>query len=169
MLGSEITYRCVKCRSCKSCKECNQTEAVSIREEVEEELIKNSVTIDVANRTATATLLLINDPTVKLAPNRNKAMKVYTQQLRKLHHNPKDKAEVLKSEGKLHSLGYVDYVRNLSAEHQDMLRKNPIQNYIPWRVVWNENSVSTYCRLVFYASQSAPGVCSLTFAGKRGL
>ena len=34
-----------------------------------------------------------------------------------------------------------------------MLKDSPIQNIIPWRVVWKANSVDTPCRLVFDASQ----------------
>ena len=34
-----------------------------------------------------------------------------------------------------------------------MLEDSPIQNFIPWRVVWKVNSVSTPCPLVFDASQ----------------
>ena len=33
------------------------------------------------------------------------------------------------------------------------LRTNPIQNFIPWRAVWNSNSVSTLCCLIFDVSQ----------------
>ena len=34
-----------------------------------------------------------------------------------------------------------------------MLKGSPIQNFIPWRVVWKANSVSTPRQLVFDASQ----------------
>ena len=33
-----------------------------------------------------------------------------------------------------------------------MLKKNPVQHYIPWRPVWNENSLTTPFRIVFNAS-----------------
>ena len=44
-------------------------------------------------------------------------------------------------------------MKNLSQEQQDMLQSSKIQNYIPWRVVWKESSLTTPCRIVFYASQ----------------
>ena len=53
-VGSEITYRCVKCRSCKECKNADHIEAKSIKEEVEEDLIARSVTIDLENRQSMA-------------------------------------------------------------------------------------------------------------------
>ena len=42
-----------------------------------------------------------------------------------------------------------------------MLAKNPIQNFIPWRAVWNGNSISTPRRLVFDASQPTASGTSL--------
>ena len=41
-LGCEITYRCVNCRTCKDCRDGDQTEAISIREEVEDNLLRKS-------------------------------------------------------------------------------------------------------------------------------
>ena len=52
-----------------------------------------------------------HSPEKRLAPNKHKVEKVYKQQLRKLANKPKDKEQVLKSEEKLHQLGYVGYVR----------------------------------------------------------
>ena len=49
-----------------------------------------------------------------------------------------------------------------------MLRRSEIQNFIPWRAVWNENSISTpynspvnSIRLVFNASQPTAAGWSL--------
>ena len=67
---------------------------------------------------------------------------------------PQDKHEVIESEPKFESLGHVDFVKSLSPAQQEMLRINPVQNFIPWRAVWNGNSVSTPCRLVFDALQT---------------
>ena len=83
------------------------------------------------------------------------------RKINKLNKNPKDKADVIESEVRLQSLGYVEYVKNLSTKQQEMLRTNKIQNYIPWRAVWNGNSVSTPCRVVYDASQPTPSGISL--------
>ena len=153
-VGSEITYRCTTCRECKKCKNYDSHEAVSIREEAEQAIINSSVDIDLTTRVAKAKLPFINDPHSKLAPNKMIATKVYNQQLKKLNKFPKDKADVLQSEAKLQSLGYVDYVKNLPSEVQETLSNNPIQNFIAWRAVWKPSSVSTPCRIVFDASQA---------------
>ena len=159
--GSEISYRCSNCRSCKVCKEHENNEMMSIKEEIEQDIINSSVKVDTEKRITTASLPLMHNPAIKLAHNKDLALKVYNQQIKKLNKNPKDKADVIESEAKLQSLGYVDYVRNLSTKHQEMLRTNEIQNYIPWRAVWNGNSVSTPCRIVYDASQPTPSGISL--------
>ena len=135
--GSEITYRCIKCRSCPSCKSSEHQQEVSIREEAEQEIINESVKLDLATNTITATLPLLQDPTTKLAPNKEVALKVYNQQLKKLNkvENDRDKQDIIASEKKLHDLGFVDYVHNLPTDQQEMLKSSPVKNFIPWRAV----------------------------------
>ena len=41
--GSETTYRCIKCRNCKVCKEHLTDEIMSVKEEVEQDVINKSV------------------------------------------------------------------------------------------------------------------------------
>ena len=77
--GSEITYRCMKCRNCKDCKECDTIESVSIREEMEDQLISKSIKVNLETRTCTAKLPLIYDPISRLHPNKEKALNVYSQ------------------------------------------------------------------------------------------
>ena len=159
--GSEISYRCSNCRTCKVCKEHEQYEMMSVKEEVEQDIINISVKVDVEKRTTTASLPLMHNPTVTLAHDKEKALQVYNQQIKKLNKNPQDKADVIEPEAKLQSLGYVDYVKNLTPKQQEMLRNHEIQNFIPWRAVWNGNSVSTPCRVVYDASQPTPSGVSL--------
>ena len=159
--GSEITFRCINCRTCKDCKNHQQIEAISIKEEIEQDLINKSVTVDLKQRTTTASLPLLHNPTIKLTPNQFNALRVYQQQIKKLNKNPKDKEDVITSQDKLQKLGYVDYVKNLPEHQQIMLRTSPIQNFIPWRAVWKDNSLSTPCRIVFDASQSTRSGFSL--------
>ena len=151
-VGSEITFRCIKCRECKECKE-HDGELISIKEEMEQHLINKSVVVNTDDQITTASLPLLHDPLVKLCPNKDKAMKVYNQQLKKLKNNPTDREAVIKSEGKLQSLGHVEYVKNLPQDIQDQLSANPVKNFIPWRIMWKESSTTTPCRLVFDASQ----------------
>ena len=150
--GSEITYRCSKCRKCKVCKEHSTDEIMSVKEEVKQDVINKSAKVDVAGQRTTASLPLMNNPSIKIAHNKERALKVFNQQTKKLNQNTDDKKDVIESEEKLQQLGYVDYVRNLKTERQEMLRKSEIQNFIPWRTVWYGNSISTPCRVAFDAS-----------------
>ena len=151
--GSEITYQCINCRTCKTCKDHDQTEITSIKEEIEQDMINQSMHVDLKQRQTIANLPSMHDPAVKLYPNKIKALKVYNQQLKKLSKQPQDKEQVIQSEKKLQDLGHVEFTRNLPNNLQVMLKNSPIQNFIPWRVIWKVNSVSTPCRLVFDASQ----------------
>ena len=97
--GSEITYRCVSCRSCKNCKNSTHQREISIKEEVEQNVIDNSINIDLNTQTITATLPFIDQPT-KLSPNKDIASKIYYQQLKKLNRpeNDQDKQDIIDSE-----------------------------------------------------------------------
>ena len=75
--GSHISYRCVNCRVCKKCKDHDVIEAVSIKEEVEQDIIQKSVTVDINKRETIATLPFMHDPKVKLVPNKSKAFQIY--------------------------------------------------------------------------------------------
>ena len=93
--GSEITFRCVKCRICKDRKDHDSNEAMSIKEEIEDDLIKRSVTYDMERQKTIAKLPLIADPAVRLSPNAGLAKKVYNGVLKRLNKNPEDKASII--------------------------------------------------------------------------
>ena len=151
--ATEISYRCISCRDCKDCLNNKHIENISIREEIEQDLIDKSVQVNTGDRCATAKLPFMHNPMVKLSNNKEIELKIYNKQLRKLNKNQQDKADFMTLENKLERLGHVDYVQNLSQEQQRMLSETKMKYYIPWRAVWKENSISTPCRVVFDASQ----------------
>ncbi|XP_066920588.1 uncharacterized protein [Clytia hemisphaerica] len=116
----------------------------------------------------TATLPLLQNPETALAPNRNIALCVYNQQVKRLAKNQQDKDDIIESESKLQSLGYVEYVKNLPIDQQRMLQSNPVQNFIPWRAVWKPSSISTPCRVVYDASMPTESGKSLNDILPRG-
>ena len=87
--------------------------------------------------------------------------KLYNQQIRKLDRHLQDKRDFSESEAKLQKLGFVEFVKNLTPEQQQMLKASDVQNFIAWRAVWNGNSVSTPCRIAFDASQQTPSGTNL--------
>jgi hypothetical protein len=48
--GLNIEYRCVKCRYCTDCRNAEDTEKISLREEAEMHMIKESVKLDLPNK-----------------------------------------------------------------------------------------------------------------------
>ena len=166
--GSVINYRCPDCRGCKNCKKSEQTEEVSIKNEVGQHIIESCVKVDIEQGVTSADMPLTGDPAILLAPNKDKALKVYHQQLKRLWKDPTDAEALIKSEKKLQDLGFVDWVENLSPEVQRQLRENPIQNFIPWRVAWKD-SMTTPCRMVFDASQPTASGYSLNDITPKGI
>ena len=167
--GTEITYRCVDCRNCVKCKTSERVEAISIQDEIEDGIIDRSVEVDPVEGVVTAKLpFIVDDPDSRLAPNVSDALKVYKGQVRKLNAQPEDMLSVIESEAKLQELGFVDYLSNLGSEEQEMIMSADVRYFIPWRAVWNENSVSTSCRMVFDASMGCKGGCSLNSLLAKG-
>merc|ERR1712048_1081236 len=141
--ASEILYRCINCRNCQKCKNGERIESISIKEEVEQDIINKSVSVDTSKGKTEAKLPFIQDPLKSLAPNKEKAVAVYNSQVRRLSKDLKGREDAINSEAKLQSLGFVDYVENLTEDQQRKLKESPVQNFIPWSVVWKENSLST--------------------------
>ena len=56
--GLTIEYRCVRCRSCNDCRNADQSGKVSLRQDAEDELIKESVKLDYVKKEIMATLPL---------------------------------------------------------------------------------------------------------------
>ena len=159
--GTEVNYRCLDCRDCADCKKGPLIENISIQEEVEQQMIEKSVKVDFEKRESVATLPFLSDPDKALLPNYTIARKVYNGQTKKLSKRQNDRDEVIRSEGKLQDLGYVEYLDNLSEECRRSILESALRYHIPWRVVWNEKSITTAVRLVFDASQKTGSGISL--------
>ena len=153
--GTEITYRCKDCRECPECKKSDRFESISIQEEIEQAVIEKSVVVDINKGQTIAKLPFLYNPVHKLRPNLGIAFRVYQSQLKRLDRSPQDKDQVLKSEKKLHDLGFVEFVDELNDEDHNMIKNADIKYFIPWRAVWNLNSLSTPCRLVYDATHTS--------------
>ena len=69
----------------------------SIKEEIEQDMINQSVHVDLKQLQIIANLPLRHEPAIKLYPNKTKALKVYNQQLKRLSKQPQDKEQVIQS------------------------------------------------------------------------
>ena len=151
--GTEVTFRCEDCRGCEKCKKSKRVEAISIQEEIEQGIIDRNVTVDISARKTSHLLPFVADPDVRIdsAAQEQLALRIFQQMIKRLDDKPTEKDAIIQSESKLHDLGYVNWLENLPKEAQDQIMNN-VRYVIPWRVVYNQNSVSTPCRLVFDAS-----------------
>ena len=79
-------------------KSMHEQDVMSVKEEVEQDVINKSVTVDTDWRITTALLPLMFNLLHKLAINKDKALHIYNQQVKKLNQNPQDKEDVIQSE-----------------------------------------------------------------------
>ena len=149
--GLEISYRCVRCRNCPDCKNSAKTEHLTLREEAEMELIKQSVRLDFKNKKIICTLPLRGPEEEFLTSNRDRAVKVLEQQCRKYHKDADTKETVLKAFAKLFDNGHAGPVHELSDDERNAFCGKPVDYYIPWRVVFSD-SLTTPCRPVLDGS-----------------
>ena len=84
--------------------------------------------MNINNRVTVASLPLMQNPAIELAPIKNKANW-------KLDQNLQDKRDFIESEATLKKLGFVEFVKNLIPEQQQMMKASDVQNFIPWRAV----------------------------------
>ena len=158
----------MKCRQCSDCKAGEKIETISLLEEKEQEVIVQTVNVDLEKGVTVATLPFIEDPIKKLKPNRDEAMRVYRSQVSKLSKDPQAKADVIASEAQMQHLGFVQRVESLTDAQRAKIFSGALQYFIPWRAVWNRNSISTACRLVFDASMPTKSGKSLNDVLAKG-
>ena len=149
--GLNVEYRCPRCRKCPDCQNAVDTEKVSLREEAEDQAIKDSVKINWKDKKITCKLPLRGKEEDFLTGNRDIALKVLNQQCLKYHKDEETKNIVVKAFTKLFENGYASRFSELPQATKDKISNKLIQNYIPWRVVF-KNSLSTPCRPVMDAS-----------------
>ena len=146
-----MEYRCVKCRDCPDCRNSDESEKISLREEAEEQMIKESVKLDIQNRRIICSLPVRGPEQDFLTTNRDRAMKVLDQQCRKYHGDEEIRETALKAFKKLFDNGHAALVSDVEEEVlEQFIYKDP-QYFIPWRLVFKD-SVSTTCRAVLDAS-----------------
>ena len=171
--GTVCSYRCPGCRTCQNCKKSKDVVDSTIVEDVEQDLVEKSVDVNVEEGECSASLPFIADPKVRLSPsNEDSATKIYKSVVRSLSRNPQSKEDAIRAEKKLHDAGFVEYLENLPEEQQKKIMNSAVKYFHVWRPVWNSNSVSTDCRIVFDASYSPRGeesINSILAKGRNGM
>ena len=150
--GLDRGFKCVKCRGCDECLKGSGYEKISLKQEYEQNLIKQSVHIDDEKGMAIARLPFKADPTQFLADNYHVAHKRLNNICNKYSKDQDVKNKILAGLDKLRSKGHVKYYEDLNAEQISMLDNASSSYVIPWDVQFKGNSLSTPVRIVLDAS-----------------
>ena len=149
--GLNIEYRCPKCRNCNDCRNSHETERISLREEAEDLMIRDSVTLDWKNKIIISHLPMRGKPEEFLSDNRDNALKILQQQCLKYHSDEETKEIIVGAFNKLLKNGQMLLWENISQEDRDLILSKSVNHYIVWRVVFKA-SLSSPARIVFDAS-----------------
>ena len=140
--GVSIEYRCIKCRDCWQCKNADETEKLSLREEQENSLIRDSVKLDLENKTIVCSLPGRGPEIEFLTTNKEQAKKVLLSVCRRYYGDEKSKQLIIASFKKLFDKGFIQLVDQLTPEELAQFHSKPVQYFIPWRLVFSD-SIST--------------------------
>ena len=147
----DLDYRCVSCRNCAKCLDSDNQEKLSLREEAELQQCKESVKLDYENGRIICSLPLRGEEGKFLGPNRDIAMKILEQQVKRYGNNSEVKPAIMKAFEKLFTNGHVRFIKDLTEEEKAAFEDKTTQHWIPWRIVFS-GSTTTPARPVYDAS-----------------
>ena len=165
-IGSLMEYRCIKCRNCGACRQGEEIERLSLVEEAEQNLIENSLFLDVENKQVIARLPFTSDPRSKMNDNFMVAKKILQRQINKFVNNPDSQEGLEKAHNKLLLNGHVVPLSDLPLDQQAEVLDGGY--FIPWSTFLRLLSLSTPVRMVFDASSKTPGGLSLNDCLAKG-
>ena len=116
--GIDINYRCIRCRDCSACKDSDRSEAITLREEAEMELIDKSVQLDLVNKEINCSLPLRGEEKQFLTTNYSQALKILEQQVKQYSGQQATKDNIIKAFNKLFDNGHAAFMRDLSEEEK---------------------------------------------------
>ena len=143
--------RCDKCANCPTCKLSSRAKTQSLQESFEQEVIENSVTVDLDDRKVRVELPFIKRPVEFLtkrhsgSDNLYQARTIYRSQCKK----PEEvKVQIRAVHQELVDKGFMTPLSSLPEDSQQLVRNASFRHYYPWRAVYKPGSLSTPCRLV---------------------
>ena len=150
--GTSVKYSCPACPDCAKCKDSDMTDKISIREEIEQKQIEDSIVFDKKNKKIWVTLPKRGSEEYFLSSNRDIALKVYHKMCEKASKDPSIKDEIVKAIEKLFRTGQAIHLPDVYNERLEKFIHKPVQHYLPWRCVFKPESLTTSCRPLFDAS-----------------
>lgn len=159
--GLDSSFRCIRCRDCQDCLKGAGQERMSMIQEAQQQLIKQSVSIDREKGRAVAKLPFLTDPAGKLNDNTRIAERRLESVCRKYAGDEDVKEMIQAGFKKLFDNGHMILLKDLPHDMQKKIKDANPSYTIPWDVAFKEGSLSTPARPVFDASSKTPGGESL--------
>ena len=163
--GLKTEFRCSKCRGCGECRKGAGFERLSMKQEAEQELVRDS--IELKDGYAIAKLPFTLTPEDNLKSNRNIALKRLDNIIKKYCADPIMKEGLAKAWEKMISKGHLVFLKDMSSDLQRMLHEAKTSYYIPWNLNFKE-SLSTPIRTTFDASSQTSSGLSLNDCLAKG-
>ena len=129
-----MSFKCPKCRNCRDCLQGPGREKLSLLQEAEHQLIKESVRIDFTIRRAIALLAFTADPRDHLKNNFNVAKKRLENICRKYGANTEVSNMIMKGFQKLLDRQHIVPWEKLSEEKKSTISTASSSYFIPWDV-----------------------------------
>ena len=130
--GTTVEYRCPDCRECSKCKNSDTTDKISLREEVEQKAVEDSVSFDRVNKKVIVSLPKRGKEEFFLSSNRDIAVKVYKKICEKASKNEETKLEINAAFEKLFKHGHAVYLPDIEKSKLDKFINKCVQHYLPW-------------------------------------
>ena len=144
-------FRCAECSKCLNCKTSSKHTAISLREAREQQLIEESVKIDVINRRVTVNYPFLKNPVEFLTAvhsnpsNDSQALKVYKTQCKKSEIVKDGMRNVHKD---LVEKGFMVKLDDMCQDRRKLILNAEFKHFNPWRLVMKMDSVTTPVRMV---------------------
>ena len=152
-------FRCKQCRTCGDCRKGAGHEEVSMKQEAEQELIRESIIVK-EDGYAIAKLPFILNPEENLQNNRHVALGMLNSVLKKYCRNPEERKAFQEALKKMMDKKHLMFLTDLTPEQRSMLDNAKVSYWIPWNIQYKD-SFSTPIRIVFNASSATSSGLSL--------
>ena len=163
--GLSTDFKCSKCRECDECKRGAGYEKVSLKQQAEQALVRDSV--QVKDGFAIARLPFTLPPEENLKTNRNTALKRLDNVIKRYCQDPNSKEGLINAWKKMIDKGHLVFLKDLDKDVRHVVDNAKISYYIPWNVNFKD-SISTPIRTTFDASSQTSTGLSLNDCLAKG-
>ena len=136
--GLKTEFRCKQCRDCQNCRKGAGHEKVSMRQEAEQELIKESIVVKEEGY-AIAKLPFVLNPEENLKNNRQTALGMLNSVLKKYCKKPEERSKFYEAIKKMLDKRHLVFVEHLTQEQKEMLEKAKVSYWIPWNIQFKDS------------------------------